>query len=70
MKTLGVLDAIRKHPGTFQECFVWQEQTLTAQTMEELFEYQMSPEGSNRRAEEARTITFWLDFLLDVQGMW
>lgn len=66
--SLGVLRAIQKHPQTFRECFIYKKRCLTAERIEELFKYSYSEEGSNKRRDEERTIGFWLDLLLDIEG--
>lgn len=69
MKALNLLDAILKHPTVFQPCFHGKAVELTADAVEHMFKYDLSPEGSNKRANEANTVAFWLDLLLDIQGM-
>lgn len=65
---MGLLDLIRSHPLVMEECFMQREDILTASRMERLFSHDLSPEGSNRRMAEARTLTYWLDMLIDIDG--
>lgn len=41
---------------------------LTAQFVEDLFNFTLSEVGSNRRSAENVVLTFWRDFLLDCEG--
>ncbi|XP_071810893.1 G2/M phase-specific E3 ubiquitin-protein ligase-like [Apostichopus japonicus] len=66
LSTMGLLDLIRSHPLVMEECFMQREDILTASRMERLFSHDLSPEGSNRRMAEARTLTYWLDMLIDI----
>lgn len=65
---MGLLDLIRSHPLVMEECFMQSDEILTASRMERLFSHDLSPEGSNRRMAEARTLTYWLDMLIDIDG--
>ncbi|PIK51156.1 putative G2/M phase-specific E3 ubiquitin-protein ligase-like [Apostichopus japonicus] len=66
LSTMGLLDLIRSHPLVMEECFMQSDEILTASRMERLFSHDLSPEGSNRRMAEARTLTYWLDMLIDI----
>ncbi|XP_071841181.1 G2/M phase-specific E3 ubiquitin-protein ligase-like [Apostichopus japonicus] len=66
LSTMGLLDLIGSHPLVMEECFMRSEDILTASRMERLFSHDLSPEGSNRRMAEARTLTYWLDMLIDI----
>ena len=71
LSTLNVLQNIRDHPDIMKEAFWYTESTLTAQELAALFVFPddgWSPMGSNRRADEARTHSYWLDFLQDQEG--
>uniref|UniRef100_A0A3Q0R9L2 HECT domain-containing protein n=1 Tax=Amphilophus citrinellus TaxID=61819 RepID=A0A3Q0R9L2_AMPCI len=52
LKTLGVLEKIRSHPESFRPLFCYEPRTLTADQVDDLFSIHLSPEGSNKRAEE------------------
>ncbi|XP_034721445.1 G2/M phase-specific E3 ubiquitin-protein ligase-like isoform X1 [Etheostoma cragini] len=67
LKTLGVLDQIRRHPDSFRPLFCYEPNTLTADQVEDLFSIHLSPEGSNKRAAEEMVITFWRDYLQDAE---
>ncbi|KAI4810862.1 hypothetical protein KUCAC02_013790 [Chaenocephalus aceratus] len=67
MKTLGVLDAVRKHPDSFKPLFCYEEHLLSADQMDNLFIIQLSPEGSNTRTAEERVETCWRDYLQDAE---
>ncbi|XP_034078711.1 G2/M phase-specific E3 ubiquitin-protein ligase-like [Gymnodraco acuticeps] len=67
MKTLGVLDAVRKHPDSFKPLFCYEEHLLSADQMDNLFIIQLSPEGSNKRTAEERVVTYWRDYLQDAE---
>ncbi|KAI9534084.1 hypothetical protein NQZ68_016802 [Dissostichus eleginoides] len=68
MKTLGVLDEVRKHPDSFKPLFCYEEHLLSADQMDNLFIIQLSPEGSNTRTAEERVVTYWRDYLQDAEG--
>jgi len=68
LKTLGVLDKVRKHPDSFRPLFCFQPNTLTADQVEDLFTILLSPEGSNKRMAEETVVTFWRDYLQDAEG--
>ena len=73
LRTLGVLDAIRRHPATMREAFLHSDVPQTATTVVDLFEVVWSPEGTNQRRQEEVTHTYFRDFLLDFEGsleMW
>ena len=67
LKTLGVLEMLRRVPSVMGEAFVYcGPPELTAENIEALFIIKSwSQEGSNRRAAEQKTISFWRDFLID-----
>ncbi|PIK43786.1 putative G2/M phase-specific E3 ubiquitin-protein ligase-like [Apostichopus japonicus] len=67
MKALNLLGAIRESPKVFEPCFHGEDIKITADIMENIFVYDLSPEGSNKRAMEENAVAFWLDFLLDIQ---
>ncbi|KAJ4937091.1 hypothetical protein JOQ06_001675 [Pogonophryne albipinna] len=67
MKTLGVLDAVRKHPDSFKPLFCYEEHLLSADQMDNLFIIQLSPEGSNKRTAGERVVTYWRDYLQDAE---
>jgi len=72
LSILGVLSMIRTHQQIMQEAFVHGDQVLDAATFQDavdVSEDSWSPPGSNKRIDEERTYAYWLDYLLDLQGM-
>ncbi|XDV25542.1 hypothetical protein PO909_029448, partial [Leuciscus waleckii] len=67
LKTLGVLEKIKRHPDSFRPLFCYEASTLTADQMDDLFSISLSPEGSNKRAAEEIVVTFWRDYLQDAE---
>uniref|UniRef100_UPI003AAF0910 G2/M phase-specific E3 ubiquitin-protein ligase-like n=1 Tax=Centroberyx gerrardi TaxID=166262 RepID=UPI003AAF0910 len=67
LKTLGVLEKIRRHPDSFRPLFCYEPSTLTADRVDDLFSIRLSPEGSNKRAAEEMVVTFWRDYLQDAK---
>lgn len=68
LKTLGVLQKIKEHPDAFHSILCYSPRTLTAESLDELFEIKFSEIGSNNRADENRVIAFWRDYLQDAEG--
>ena len=69
---LGVLTAVRKYPDIMREAFVYRDDVLDASTFQCAIDVHVdswSPQGSNRRIDEERTYSYWLDYLLDLQGL-
>ncbi|XP_065325824.1 G2/M phase-specific E3 ubiquitin-protein ligase-like [Pelmatolapia mariae] len=67
LKTLGVLEKMRRHPDGFRPLFCYEPHMLTADQVDDLFNIHLSPEGSNRRAAEEMVVTFWRDHLQDAE---
>ncbi|CAM4511641.1 unnamed protein product [Leuciscus chuanchicus] len=67
LKTLGILEKIKRHPDSFRPLFCYEASTLTADQMDDLFSISLSPEGSNKRAAEEIVVTFWRDYLQDAE---
>lgn len=65
LKTLGVLDKVKNYPESFRPLFCHEPVKLTADAMENLFRFKLSPVGSNKRAAEEMVVTFWRDYLQD-----
>ncbi|XP_076127215.1 G2/M phase-specific E3 ubiquitin-protein ligase [Alosa pseudoharengus] len=68
LRTLGLLREMREHPHVFYSMFVSEVRPLRARDLQDLFEVVYSVEGSNRRAAESRTMCFFMDWLIDIQG--
>ncbi|XP_026072619.1 G2/M phase-specific E3 ubiquitin-protein ligase-like [Carassius auratus] len=69
LKTLGLLEELRKNPAVFYNMFVSEEIPLQAKDLCTLFDVDFSVQGSNRRDRENMTICFWRDWLIDIEGM-
>ena len=67
LKILGVLDSIKAYPDQFKPLFCFGSVVVTAEMMNGLFAIEYSEKGSNRRAFEENVISYWLDFLQDVE---
>jgi hypothetical protein len=68
LSTLGVLDAMKAHTVLFKSLLCYNQQTVTPEMLEALFEPVLSPPGSNKRHLENRTTAWWNDFILHVDG--
>ncbi|TRY65131.1 hypothetical protein DNTS_022286, partial [Danionella cerebrum] len=66
-KTLGLLEELQKHPALFYDMFVKEQRPLLAKDLSSLFQVDFSPQGSNKRSLENRTICYWRDWLIDVE---
>ncbi len=69
LECLGLLPLMQKHPELFKEVFMYEEKPLLAEDISALFKAELSTVGSNRRVVESRTICFWRDWLIEVEGM-
>ena len=69
LASLHFLTALQKHPGVLAPVLCYTDKKLTAADMGALFRPELSPAGSNRRQEEAETLGFWADYLLDTEGL-
>ncbi|KAL1270818.1 hypothetical protein QQF64_029834 [Cirrhinus molitorella] len=67
LQTLGLLEEMRKNSALFYDMFVNEEKPLQAKDLCSLFKVNFSPQGSNRRARENKTICHWRDWLIDVE---
>ncbi|KAK7171913.1 hypothetical protein R3I93_004269 [Phoxinus phoxinus] len=67
LKTLGVLEKMKRHPDSFRPLFCYEASALTADQVDNLFSIRLSPEGSNKRAAEEMVVTFWRDYLQDAE---
>lgn len=68
LKTLGLIDELKNHVDIFEDLFVNAVRPLEAKDLSSLFEVDFSPLGSNKRLLENKTICFWRDWLIDVEG--
>lgn len=67
-KTLGLIDELKKHPYIFEDLFINAVRPLEAKDLSTLFDVDFSPLGSNKRRLENKTVCFWRDWLIDVEG--
>lgn len=68
LKTLGVLDAIQRHPDSFRPLMCHEPSPLNADMIDHLFHIRLSVVGSNKRRAEEVVVPFWRDYLQDVEG--
>ncbi|XP_062304815.1 G2/M phase-specific E3 ubiquitin-protein ligase-like [Osmerus eperlanus] len=68
LECLSLLLIATRHPSLFREVFIHVEKPLLAKDLASLFVPELSPAGSNKRTVESRTICFWRDRLLEVEG--
>ena len=61
-------DGMEANPTIWEEAFLSKEQALTAQTLEDAYQVDFSPRGSNKRHHEDRCIGYWRDFLEAMEG--
>ncbi|XP_046564288.1 G2/M phase-specific E3 ubiquitin-protein ligase-like [Haliotis rubra] len=68
LATLGVLAEMRLHSKEVKELFCFDEKyELNASVLEMVFRVpSFSESGSNRRRMEEETVSYWMDYLLDV----
>ncbi len=67
LKILGVLEKIKAFPEQFKPLFCFGSIVITAEAINKLFQIEYSEKGSNRHASEENTLSFWFDFLQDVE---
>ncbi|XP_016410308.1 G2/M phase-specific E3 ubiquitin-protein ligase-like [Sinocyclocheilus rhinocerous] len=67
MKTLGVLDAIQRHPTSFRPILCHEPAPLTADVLEGLFEIRLSQKGNNKGVQEEVVVPFWRDYIQDME---
>ncbi|KAK7922263.1 hypothetical protein WMY93_009165 [Mugilogobius chulae] len=63
---LGLAKAMKTHSDKLKPLFVLSAQKLIVQDLLSLFEVKFSPQGSNARVRETKTVGFWRDWLIDV----
>ena len=70
LETLGVLEAIQKHPEQFRELFTTENiRPLDAATVDAIFNIDYDEQGSIRRASQELAIIHWRDYLQDCESM-
>ncbi|XP_051872649.1 G2/M phase-specific E3 ubiquitin-protein ligase isoform X1 [Pristis pectinata] len=68
LKILGVLENIQTYPEKFSELLCYKPQKLSSEIIGNLFSVNFSPNGSNRIIAESKVVSFWRDYLADVEG--
>lgn len=67
----GVLSYIKQNPSIMETAFVHTAAALDAGDLVDLYVVaEWSPEGSNKRRIEAEMYSYWLDYLLDKEGIY
>eukprot|EP00794_Sanderia_malayensis_P013268 gene13268-14635_t len=64
---LGVLDNIKVFPEQFKPLFCFGPSAITSDAVNKLFQIEYSEKGSNRHVSEENALSFWLDFLQDME---
>ena len=67
LNVVGVLQILRNHPVESRAILQCSCNKLTAETVDGLFTYNLSDEGSNRNQQEKSILFFWSQFLEDVE---
>uniref|UniRef100_A0A1A8NZW8 HECT domain-containing protein n=4 Tax=Nothobranchius TaxID=28779 RepID=A0A1A8NZW8_9TELE len=67
LSSLQFLTALQQHPAVLTPVLCQSNEKLSAAGIEDLFQPQLSPGGSNRRTQEDQTRSFWGDYLLDCE---
>ncbi|XP_038594951.1 G2/M phase-specific E3 ubiquitin-protein ligase-like [Micropterus salmoides] len=68
LTSLGFLDEVTSHPQDFEKVFLQDTTTLKASDIVGVFQARCRSLPSSNRRLEARTIVFWKDWLLEVEG--
>lgn len=68
LSALNVIHALEQHASIFKAFMCPSVEQLTSTTLDNLFEVQLSEQGTTRRQEEPRVLAFWRD-LLDTEGL-
>ena len=69
METFGILALLRIHHEALKGVFMDTPEQLLASRLESTFMTSyLSEPGSNRRRKEARTLIYWRDWLIEVEG--
>ncbi|XP_055004167.1 G2/M phase-specific E3 ubiquitin-protein ligase-like isoform X2 [Boleophthalmus pectinirostris] len=67
LATLQFLTALQQHPSVLTDVLCHVNKRLTAAEVEHMFQPELSPNGSNRKVQEDKTMSFWADDLLDCE---
>lgn len=60
---------MKQFPSDLKAVFCYSENKLTAQAMRTLFKPVLSESGTNQRLTKNEVLSFWLDYLLDCEGI-
>lgn len=69
LSTMGILEAMRKHPDSFQSAFRSMPIILTADILAGVFAIQRSDAGSNKWEKEGQILALWMDYVQDSEGI-
>ena len=67
LSVLGVYGSMLKNPDSFHSAFCFSPQQLNAELISQLFETKLSDVGSNHHRCESLILSYWNDYLLDVE---
>ncbi|XP_055009244.1 G2/M phase-specific E3 ubiquitin-protein ligase-like isoform X1 [Boleophthalmus pectinirostris] len=67
LSTLNMIHALEQHASIFKTFMCSSVEQLTSTILENLFEVQLSEQGTTRRQEETKVLAFWRDYLLDTE---
>ncbi|XP_034052810.1 G2/M phase-specific E3 ubiquitin-protein ligase-like isoform X1 [Gymnodraco acuticeps] len=67
LESLQFLTALQQHPTVLTPALCHADMKLSAAEMENLFQPEFSQQGSNRRAQEEKAMSYWADYLLDCE---
>lgn len=66
LQTLQFSSLMRKHPMLLRQVFKAPQQEVTADFIQDFFNVQYSPPGSNRRSVEENIIMNWINYVHDI----
>ncbi|KAK5611871.1 hypothetical protein CRENBAI_007919 [Crenichthys baileyi] len=66
-RDLMFLTALQQYPLVLTPGLCHSKKKLSAVDIENLFQPELSPDGSNHKAQENKTTSFWADYLLDCE---
>lgn len=66
---LGVLETMKKYPVVLREAFVSNTKPLTLDMILELYVVVWSLKGTARREQETRIVSYWRDFVEEIEGL-
>ena len=69
LETLQIEHIVHEHPEVFWSLIASKDNELTAGCIQDLFEVQYSPKGSNNAKAQQAVIMNWYTFLIECEGM-